>query len=125
MRNPFLNGLRGFDISCEAESADEAKSLCASISSILAETFDKPVEVKPSGSLPPPKSLIPMPNRVWIVFSASLVDDKRVLGAKWGSAMNMAGVPAETLAQPVEIERDATSETQARAILHQTPFIDR
>lgn len=122
MRNPFLNDLRGFDISCRADDARLGEALCASVKQILETRFAKPVTVRKAGALPPSSSGAPMSNHVWIAFSVSVDDGKTRLGAKWGSSMRMMGVPEENDAKPAEVSSGASTDDQAEAILRNTPF---
>ncbi len=122
MRHPMLNDLRGFDIACRVDSLQDAEALCASLKAVLISRFNKPVTVHEPGDLPRSPQGGSMLNRVWIQVLASVQGDMLALRANWGSSMNMAGVGAESTAEPVRIRADASADEQAAAILDKTPF---
>lgn len=119
MRHPMLNDLRGFDIACRAEGSQGAGALCASLKAALVNRFNKPVTIHDTGDLPRSGSML---NRVWIQVVASAQGDMVALRANWGSSTNMAGVGAESTAEPVHIRADASADEQAAALLDKTPF---
>lgn len=122
MRDAVLNDLRGFDIACRTEDAGQGAALCSAIRQLLEQRFAKPVAIAEPGVLPPAPSGLPLPNRVWIVFSASTAGDATRLDATWGSAMRMMGIAQRNSVEPAIVPAAATAEVKARAILHNTPF---